>query len=213
MADLFDEVLNEEKYTNRAMTFRRFFPVIILLTILGALAIGFYSWYKDKNTTNNQMLGDLLVDIINREESNLNEHLLFKDNSGKRELLEIFNVSNSENYSDSQKHIESIISNNKNLDLTIAYAKILWVSNFLQNGDINGPEYEQSIRYLDSFSSEQQVFYINAHLLKALLYIKAKDFNAAQEAAEKVIQNPKAPKVVQDQARSVISHIEQYKDK
>jgi hypothetical protein len=209
MADLFDEVLNEEKYTSRAMLFKRFFPVIILLTILGALSIGFYSWYKDKNIAHNQMLGDLLVDIINQQGPEVKDEFLFKAHNGQKELLEIFNISNSENYSDAQNQIESIIENTQNLDLTIAYAKILWVSNFLQNGDTLGPEYEKAVKYLESFSSDRQVFYINAHLLKALLYIKANNFTAAQEAAEKILQNPKSPKVVRDQARSVISYIEQ----
>jgi hypothetical protein len=209
MADLFDEVLNEEKYTSRTMLFKRFFPVIILLTILGALSIGFYSWYKDKNIAHNQMLGDLLVDIINQQGPEVKDEFLFKAHNGQKELLEIFNISNSENYADSQKQIESIIENTQNLDLTIAYAKILWVSNFLQNGDISGPEYEKAVKYLESFSSDRQVFYINAHLLKALLYIKTDNFTAAQEAAEKLLQNPKSPKVVRDQARSVLSYIEQ----
>lgn len=209
MADLFDEVLNEEKYTSRAMLFKRFFPVIILLTILGALSIGFYSWYKDKNIAHNQMLGDLLVDIINQQGPEVKDEFLFKAHNGQKELLEIFNVSNSENYSDAQKQIESIIENTQNLDLTIAYAKILWVSNFLQNGDPSGPEYKKAVKYLESFSSDRQVFYINAHLLKALLYIKADNFTAAQEAVEKLLQNPKSPKVVRDQARSVLSYIEQ----
>jgi hypothetical protein len=191
------------------MLFKRFFPVIILLTILGALSIGFYSWYKDKNIAHNQMLGDLLVDIINQQGPEVKDEFLFKAHNGQKELLEIFNISNSENYSDAQNQIESIIENTQNLDLTIAYAKILWVSNFLQNGDTLGPEYEKAVKYLESFSSDRQVFYINAHLLKALLYIKANNFTAAQEAAEKILQNPKSPKVVRDQARSVISYIEQ----
>ena len=36
--------------------------------------------------------------------------------------------------------------------------------------------------------SMRQVFYINAHLLKALLYIKVDNFTAAQEAADLMVR-------------------------
>ena len=48
MADILDEVLNDEKDEKRLLLFRRALPAIIITTIFIAIAMTGYSWYKNR---------------------------------------------------------------------------------------------------------------------------------------------------------------------
>ena len=47
MADILDEVLNDEKDEKRLLLFRKLFPLIIILTIIIAIFMAGFSWYKN----------------------------------------------------------------------------------------------------------------------------------------------------------------------
>ena len=67
MADILDEVLNDAKDEKKLILFRKLLPIIIIFTIVIAIAIATYTLYTNKKAEHNRKIGDMFVEIISGE--------------------------------------------------------------------------------------------------------------------------------------------------
>ena len=214
MADILDEVLNDAKDEKKIMFFRKIFPVIIVSTVIIAIAMAGYSWYQARVDAHNQEVGDLSVDLISGEYGekkliieSLNE--LVKDGDNRQvELAEIQIVSRLIESGDQPaalENLDSIIANKDYLDITTSFARLLWLNIILDEKSVSDEMQVKARNYMQYFKEADQVFFANATLLKALFYKKNNQNDLAAEYANVILTMDNASIILKEQARAVLS--------
>ncbi len=216
MADILDEVLNDAKDEKKIMFFRKIFPLIIVSTVIIAIAMASYSWYQNRVAAHNQKVGDLYVDLISGEygekklvDKSLNE--LVKEGDNRQvELAEIQIVSGlieSGDRSSAMERLESIIANKDYYDITTSFARLLWLNIILDENNISDELQMKARNYMQYFKEADQVFFANATLLKALFYKKNTQTDLAAEYANIILGMDNASIIVKEQAKAVLSSL------
>lgn len=216
MADILDEILNDEKDEKRLQIFRKIFPIIIISTIVIAIIMGIYSWYSSSKTKHNQEIGDSFAQLVSGD---------YKDEKLISSLLEEINVGNENKISElaalklvsrqiqsndvsmSMKLLDDIISNKERSEITIAYAKILYINLVLDSDKLSPEQENKSREYLQSFNKDTGVFYSTATLLKSLFYLKNAQFDLAKEYALEILKLPRSSAIIKEQAKAVLAQI------
>ncbi len=216
MSDILDEVLNVDKDNRRIVLFRKIFPIIIISTVLIALAIGGYSWFLSKKTSQNQEIGDLLVQLIYNEynKKDLNETLLDEIKIGRKNnvsdlaaLKIVGNKIKHGDYASAMVSLNDVINNESTSEITKSYAKILYISLVLDIDKLSQDEENIVRQYFQSFDQESKAFYANATLLKSLFYLKNKQFDLAKKYSEEILSLQRASIVIKEQAKAIIAQI------
>ena len=216
MADILDEVLNDAKDEKKIMFFRKIFPLIIVSTVIIAIAMASYSWYQNRVAAHNQKVGDLYVDLISGEygekklvDKSLNE--LVKEGDNRQvELAEIQIVSGlieSGDRSSAMERLELIIANKDYYDITTSFARLLWLNIILDENNISDELQMKARNYMQYFKEADQVFFANATLLKALFYKKNTQTDLAAEYANIILGMDNASIIVKEQAKAVLSSL------
>ncbi|MFK7973455.1 MAG: DUF2659 family protein [Rickettsiaceae bacterium] len=216
MADILDEVLNEDKEQKRLVLFRRMFPVIIITMVLGALGIAGYNWHVDQNIRNNQQVGDTLIDLIAHElddqefvQNSLIE-IIHNSKNKQTELAElqlVAHLNKTGKNLDAMLQLEKIIDNKNYHDITTSYARLLWLSMLLDQQDISDSLQMKARNYMNHFVNKEQVFFASATLMKAIFYQKSNQLTQAMEYAEQLIRLDNASIVIKEQAKALITNI------
>ena len=216
MADILDEVLNDEKDEKRLILFRKALPIIIALTIIIAISIASYTWYSNKNTEHNRKIGDMFVELVSREYSDdaatisaLKDLSNTSDNK-QAELAELKIASKLIAINDSDaamNTLETIIKNKEYYDITTSFARLLWLGLVLDEDKISDVQQMQSRNYLQYFSNEDQPFFATATLIKSLFYKKNNQNNLAAEHANKLLKLDNASLILKEQARAILASI------
>lgn len=216
MVDILDEVLNDTKDEKRIILFRKFLPKIIILTFITAIGITSYNWYKNKKLEHNQRLGDILINVISNEisdkelSSNSLKHLVTNNENRQAELADIFTANELRASGESEAallKLETIIANNKYQAITRSYARILWLSIILDQKEISESNNVKARNYMDYFVNEDQVFFMNATLLKALFYKKSGQPELAMQYANSILSFKDNSPIIKEQATAIIANI------
>ncbi|RTK92515.1 MAG: DUF2659 domain-containing protein [Rickettsiales bacterium] len=216
MVDILDEVLNDTKDEKRIILFRKFLPTIIILMLIGAVGMTGYNWYKNKTLEHHQRLGDILTNVISKEitdkdlSNNSLKHLVINNENRQAELADIYMVSELRAGGDNEAAIlklETIIANNKYQEITKSYARILWLSIILDQKEITDSNNVKARSYMDYFVSEDQVFFTNATLLKALFYKKSGQTELAMQYANSILNSKNSSAIIKEQATAIIANI------
>lgn len=213
MSDILDEVLNDAKHEKRLILFRKFFPIAIAFTIIGAIAIAGYSWYKNGQQAQNQQIGDVLVELLSGQvkDSTLvlesfNQLIESKKNK-QTELAQIQRVSyliSKGEISEAMLYLENIANNPSYNEITTTYARLLWLSIILDQKELMEADQLKARSYMDYFSKKDQLFFGNATLIKALFYKKINQIETAKEYAQQLIDSDDAPLALKEQAKAII---------
>jgi hypothetical protein len=221
MADILDEVLNDEKDEKRLVIFRKVFPIIIGLTVIIAIIMGGYSWYSSSKNKHNQQIGDSFIGLISGEyqDGKLVDSLLEEISLGNEnkvsELAAIKLTSRqiqANDASGAMKSLETIIDSKDYSDITQSYARILYISLILDLDKLDSQQENKSREYLQYFSHDSQIFYATATLLKSLFYLKNQQLDLANQYALEVLKLPRASVVIKEQAKAVLAQINYVKN-
>lgn len=216
MADILDEVLNDEKDEKRLKLFSRLLPIIIVVTIIIGFIISMYTWYNNRKVSHNKEIGDLFLQLVSKEYSSEElietalEDIINTSGNNQAELASIKIVSNKLKNNDAKSALltlETIISNKNYYELTTAFARILWVNIILDKLEFSEGEQVKIHEYFQYFKNEQQPFYLYSLLLKALFFKKLSNDNIAKENAEAILKNPRASEILKEQARAILAII------
>ena len=216
MADILDEVLNDQKDEKRLVLFRKLFPIIIGATVVIAIAMAGYNWYQNKVISHNREIGDMLVELASGEYGDdkatieAMEQLIESGENRQVELVQIKIVNrliHGNNTIDAMKKLESIIEQKNYYEITTAYARLLWVSLVLDQKDLSEEMQMKARNYLQYFKDENQVFFANATLLKSFFYQKNKQNDLAAEHANSLINSPRVPIAIREQAKALVAHL------
>lgn len=216
MVDILDEVLNDTKDEKRIILFRKFLPKIIILMFIGAVGITSYNWYKNKTLEHHQRLGDILTNVISKEIADKNlsthslKHLVINNENRQAELADIYMVSELRADGNNEAAIlklEAIIANNKYQEITKSYARILWLSIILDQKEITESNNVKARSYMDYFVNEDQVFFTNATLLKALFYKKSGQTDLAVQYANSLLNLKNSSAIIKEQANAILANI------
>jgi len=216
VADILDEVLNDAKDEKKIVFFRKIFPLIIASTIIVAIAMAGYNWYQARIDAHNQEVGDLSVDLISGEygekkliDESLNK--LVKDGDNRQvELAEIQIVSGlieSGDKSGALMKLSLIIANKDYYDITTSFARLLWLNIILDESNISDEQQMKARNYMQHFKEADQVFFVNATLLKALFYKKNNQNDLAAEYANVILGMNNASIMLKEQAKAVLSSL------
>lgn len=216
MVDILDEVLSDEKHEKRLHLFRKILPFVITFSLIIAFIIAGYGWYKSRTTKHNQNIGDLLVNLVleNSQDINLSikslEELTIKSENRQAELAQIQLVSNylaSKNLSEAKTKLIEIINNNNYLELTRSYARIIWLSIALTEGDLSDEDKNRTKIFFDHFDNENLVFFGTATIMKSLYYKKIGQMELARQYAEQLVKSPSTPLVIKEQASALLANL------
>ena len=216
MTDILDEILNDEQDAKRLQVFRKILPIIIILTIVTALAMAGYSWFSQAKTRHNQEIGYLFVQLVSGEYkdeklvSSLLEEINTNSENKLSELASIKLASKQVQLGDIPKAtnlLETIINNKKYSEITTSYARVLYISLVLGIDNLNSDQENKSREYLQYFSKDSQVFYATATLLKSLFYLKSNQLDFAKQYALEVLKLSRASGVIKEQAKAVIAEL------
>ena len=216
MADILDEVLNDAKDEKKLILFRKLLPIIIIFTIVIAIAIATYTLYANKKAEHNRKIGDMFVEIISGEYGD-NATIIsalkdLVDTSENRQAeladLEIASKLIAENNStEALQALEAIINNTEYYELTTSFARLLWIGLILDEEKLSDTMQMQSRNYLQYFAQEDQPFFATATLMKALFYKKNKQNDLAVEYANVVLNLQDATLILKEQARAILASI------
>ncbi len=216
MTDIFEEVLNDEKDEKRISKFRNFLPNIIIITLIGALLVGAYNWNIAKKTLENQTTGDAITQLIlnNNDQANYSnlQKLLQQTSSKQDELLKLYEINSLINaQADAAtilEKLETIIDNKNTAEITSAYARITWLNIMLNKKNLTDSEEHRIKNYFESFQSDDQPFYFNMLILKALYHLSKNDIDLAKQYAQKIRNAQNVSSLLREQANALISAIE-----
>ena len=216
MADILDEVLNDEKDEKRLLLFRRALPAIIITTIFIAIAMTGYSWYKNRIVEHNKQIGDMFIDLASGEvgdasfTNNSLEQLIEKGESRQAELAQIQLIHRMIDNNDSSSalaRLEGVIANNNYFEITTSYARLLWLGIVLDQKELTEVIQIKARNYSDYFSKEDQLFFANATLLKSLFYKKNGQDDLAAEYASSLLKTENASIILKEQALALLSSL------
>ena len=216
MADILDEVLNDEKDEKRLLLFRRALPAIIITTIFIAIAMTGYSWYKNRIVEHNKQIGDMFIDLDSGEfgdasfKNNSLEQLIEKGESRQAELARIQLIHRMIDNNDSSSalaRLEGVIANNNYFEITTSYARLLWLGIVLDQKELTEVTQIKARNYLDYFSKEDQLFFANATLVKSLFYKKNGQDDLAAEYASSLLKTENASIILKEQALALLSSL------
>ncbi len=216
MADILDEVLNDEKDEKRLLLFRRALPAIIITTIFIAIAMTGYSWYKNRIVEHNKQIGDMFIDLASGEvgdalfTNNSLEQLIEKGESRQAELAQIqliHRMIDNNDSSSAMARLEGVIANNNYFEITTSYARLLWLGIVLDQKELTEVTQIKARNYLDYFSKEDQLFFANATLVKSLFYKKNGQDDLAAEYASSLLKTENASIILKEQALALLSSL------
>jgi len=216
VADILDEVLNDEKDEKRLLLFRRALPAIIITTIFIAIAMTGYSWYKNRIVEHNKQIGDMFIDLASGEvgdasfTNNSLEQLIEKGESRQAELAQIqliHRMIDNNDSSSAMARLEGVIANNNYFEITTSYARLLWLGIVLDQKELTEVTQIKARNYLDYFSKEDQLFFANATLLKSLFYKKNGQDDLAAEYASSLLKKENASIILKEQALALLSSL------
>ena len=216
MADILDEVLNDAKYEKKIMLFRKIFPAVIALTVIIAICMASFSWYRNRVESHNQQVGDVLVDLISGEYGEkelINESLnkLIQDGDNRQvemaEIQSVVNLIESGNKKAAYERLESIIANADYYEITTSFARLLWLNLVLDEKTLSDELKMKARNHMQFFENPEQAFFANATLLKAIFYKKNNQDDLAAQYAQIILNLENASLIVKEQARAILSSL------
>lgn len=214
MADILDEALSDEKDEKKIMLFRKIFPIIIILTVIIAIAMASFSWHQNRVEFHNQKVGDMLVDLISGEYGEkklVNESLenLIQDGDNRQvemaEIQRVVGFVESGDKSAAFEQLEAIIANPDYYEITTSFARLLWLNLVLDEENISDELKMKARNHMQYFKEPEQAFFVSATLLKAVFYKKNNQNDMATEYANTVLSLENASLIAKEQARAVLS--------
>lgn len=214
MADILDEVLNDEKDEKRLILFRKVLPTIIITTIIIAIAMTGYNWYSNRVAEHNKELGDMFIELALAESTlasvtnNSLEQLAKDKGTHQAELAQIqliHNMIDSKDLLSALTRLEEIIANKTYLDITTSYARLLWLGIILDQEKLTENMQVKARNYLDHFLKEDQLFFANATILKSLFYKKNGQVELAAKYANSLLEMKTVSRIFKDQALAVLA--------
>lgn len=213
MVDIVDEIVNDEKDARRVYYFRKFLPIILIATIIIAIGITVYGYHQNKQEEHKRKIGDMFIDVATGNvpdtdvaRSSLEEII---NNSGIRtaemaRIQLIHGMIAGNMHADAKGQLQAIIDDSNALEITKAYARILYVAMVLEQNVISDSEQLLVTNLLQFFASEDTMFYPTSQLLKALFHYKIGQYEVAKNVAMEVTKIKTASIIVKDQAAAVI---------
>jgi len=215
VADILDEVLNDEKDEKRLALFRKALPTIIVTTIFIALSMAGYGWYKNRIVEHHKEIGDMFIDLASGQiadvalRNNSLEQLIEQGSTRQSELAEIqlvyFMLNNDP--ASSLARLESIIDNNSYCEITTSYARLLWLGIILDQKELTEVMQIKARNYLDHFSKEDQLFFASATLLKSFFYKKNGQDDLAIKYANSLLKTESASIILKEQAVAILASL------
>lgn len=216
MADILDEVLSDEKDEKKIMFFRKILPIIIVSTVIIAIAMASYNFYQSRVDGHNQKVGDLFVDLISGEHGEkklIDESLVQLVQDGDNRQVELAEIQRIASFIDdgdvaaAMSGLEAIISTKDYYDITTSFARLLWLNLVLDEKNISDELQMKARNYMQYFKESDQVFFVNATLLKALFYKKNNQNDLAAEYANIILNLENASLIAKEQAKAVLSSL------
>ena len=216
MADILDEALMDAKDEKKIILFRKILPIIIALTIIIAICMAGFSWYRHRVEFHNQKVGDVLVDLISGEYGEkelINESLekLIKDGDNRpvemAEIQRVVGIIESGNKQAAYERLESIIANPDYYEITTSFARILWLNLVLDEKSLSDELKMKARNHMQYFERPEQVFFVTATLLKAIFYKKDNQDDIAAGYAKVILNLESASLIAKEQARAILYNL------
>ena len=213
MSDILEEILREQSDERKLKYFKKFLPIIIVITTIVVVCMLINNWHTNKEAKYNKRQGNILIKSISFEN---NKELTLKSlqsletsHSKIRELALLKEVSiriTDKDYIGAKVLLEKIVDNSQGI--TSSYARLSWLSLAIDEAELSEIENETFKKYLDHFTDENKEFYGMVNILKALWYVKKGKINLAQDVLKKTILLHSSTKIVKEQAKSLLANLE-----
>jgi hypothetical protein len=216
--DIISEVLNDHKQEKRLLWFYKWFPMIMILIIIGAIGIYVENWYGNKQKLHDQSHSDAIITILFDNKLSETEAInqlqtLIEDIDYKKQIqLMIIALNNKisshhRNDNNALTRVESMLNNGAYNYITGAYLRLIWLSILLDQDNISEAAQIKVEEYTRGFDNQNQVFSTSVILLKALFYQKIDQKALARKYAELVITRDNVPIILKEYANSIIFNL------
>jgi hypothetical protein len=216
VADILDEVLNDQRDEKKLYYFRKTLPLVIFFTVVAVILMLIYGWYKDKQVKHNMKMGAILVKAIAAVPDDKDlalkslKSVVEKSNNrvGELALLEEVGIKiTDKDYIGAKALLEKIINNKNYSSTTTSYACLVWLSLVIDEQNISDKERKQFQEYLQHFTNENQEFFGTAGIIKAIWYIRNNQLELAKDTLTVILSLTNISHVIKDQARALMSSL------
>ncbi len=214
MTDILDEVLSDKNDERKMIYFKKALPIIGVVTILIVLSMIISDWRGSRAQKHNTEIGDTLIkslENLNTEPQLAVEGLDYviknaENNAKDLAALQLIAINISSNNIDSaMARIEDIADGKGYAPLTVAYAKLMWLSIMVESKDLSDDDSDKMNKYFDSFK-EDTPFYGSVSLLNAIFYSKKAPEKSAA-ILENLISNKNLATTVKEEAKALLSNL------
>jgi hypothetical protein len=213
MSDILAEVLDDQRVERRVRYFKKALPIIILSLIVAIIVIFIRDLHIKKLNDHNIEMGNILLKSIidTKADEAILDAVITQTETATKEIAHLRQASikmMKEDYASSKTLLETIINSKDYSEITIRYARLMWLSFMMNETNLSKLDEETIMRYLDYFNNEEELFFGSANIIKAIFYIKNNKLKEAKLTLERILslQNVEAPIVWQ--AKTIFSTID-----
>lgn len=215
MTDIVDEAEMDRKEYMKVYYFKKALPYVLVATLIIVIGMVIYEYRKSNSIAHNMDMGDLIVDSIHNIKNDPNvamEGLKYVEENAKSYEKDIaslqlaaINIAVKKN-KDALASIENILNSKKYSELTMSYARLMWVGIKLDENKLSEEDQKLMEKYFASFV-EKSPFYGSAKILEALFLKKNGKKEEAKKVAEVILASDFVPTGVKHEARAVLANL------
>lgn len=220
MTDILEEILRDQSDERKLRYFKKLLPIVIITTIFIVIAMLINNWYTDKQLQNNRKMGDIFIKSVANLDSNKNLAIqslddLIKANDNKLSeiaaLQQIGIKINDNDYNGAKNLLEQVINNKNSDEVTVSYARIIWLGLVLDQQNFTEIEKINMQNYLKYFTDEDRPFWGTANIIKASWYVKNNQPELAVDVLKKMVSYESLPNLIKEQAKALLTNLEKEK--
>lgn len=194
MSDLLDEAKTEYQYNKRIEIFKKFLPIIFIVTLTVIVIITLKNFYQGRENAKKELRTSIFISSLFKELKDLElekeslESLKNHDVIGDFANLASINSQIKENKLENiQAELENLISNASS-PITSSLAKLLFVGQMLDKDQLSDDDSKKIIKYIMTFDKKQPL-YFNSQIYYALYNIKIGNLNSANDILKNLKEN------------------------
>ncbi|RYE06146.1 MAG: tetratricopeptide repeat protein [Rickettsiaceae bacterium] len=213
MTDIIEEISQDQSDERKLYFFKKVLPVILVATFAIIIFMVIRDKQQQKIDGKNIELSHLLVTSINIEDAREAEKLLetiIKSGKDSR-IIELAQLRmaglkiKQQDLKSAEKILQDIMRNGQYLSISRSFARIAWLGIKIDEVDLGREEKEQILQCLNYFKDQNQEFFVEAHVLKALWYKKNDQLDLARAALQHISNIENLPQILQEQIKALIS--------
>lgn len=223
MSDILEEILIDQSDEKKVHFVRKLLKLAFVATIFIIAAMIFYNIYQRKNIQHNQEMSDIFLKAIDESADHDSVYdltirsldkipAITQGHIAELALIEKARILAKRNDIEGAKTtLEQILQSPRLNDISAAYARLAWLGLIIDEKDIAQEDLRKASEYFNYFSRDNVPFYGIANIIRAIWQVRNNQAELAAQNLSKLLTSVNTPKTVREQAKALLSNIENNK--